>query len=374
MYRATHNLFESIQSVFAFGNSKTSPQEEKKPNVLLVGYGWGGKAFSDKIDRSKYNVHVVTVNPYFLNTPKLISDVVGGNSSKISWLQVQNFRVGKCVEILPNTNTADFETFYSMTGKYSLGYDYLVLAVGSIPNTWNIPGADTCKFLKTYDDMSNLRNIINSGDPRSINIIGAGPTGVELALALATTKKPVQLIEAGGSILGGFSDVTKNAVMKELEAHSVKVELQTAISAIEEKYVIGNSQGLLASTRTFPNDLTIWTSGVKPNPLVKTLVGVGGRFTTNSNFLVNGYKNIYAIGDLVASYELGPPTAQNARAQGNYLAEYFNGGFSVETSGYKYNNVGKIIHGVDKIYIEYGMNCYTLPKSLGFIVDWFTAP
>ena len=368
MYRTAYNLFESIQAAFVTGGPRK--QEEKKPSVLLVGYGWGGKAFSDTIDRNKYNVHVVTATPYFLNTPKLVRDVVGdSNSSKIDQLRVQNLHFGKCVQILPNTNTADFELVNCMNGKFSLGYDYLVLAVGSVPNTFGIPGAETCKFLKTFDDMSNLRDIVKNGAPDSISIIGAGPTGVELALALAAKGTHVRLIEAATGILGGFSDVTKRAVMKELEAHSVQVYLGTAVSAIEKDLVVGNN-----GKKVFPNDLTIWTSGVKPSPLIEALIGPGGpgRVIADSNFLLKGYKNIYAIGDVVASRELGPPTAQNARAQGVYLANHFNGGFNGE--GYKYEGVGKIIHGADKIYLEYKGECHLIPKSLGFIVDWFTAP
>ena len=373
MYRATYNLFDSIQAAFATGGAKQSQSQPdtKKPTVLLVGYGWGGKAFSDTIDRNKYNVHVVTATPYFLNTPKLVRNVVcsGDNSSKIEQLRVQNLHFGKCVEILPNTNTADFELALAEKSKFSLGYDYLVLAVGSVPNTYNIPGAETCKFLKTFDDMSNLRGVIH--DAESVNIIGAGPTGVELALALAADNEatPVRLIEAADGILAGFSEVTKAAVMKELEAHSVKVELGTAVSAVEEKYVVGSG-----GKKVFPNDLTIWTSGVKPSPLIEALIGPGGpgRIIADSNFLLNGYKNIYAIGDIVASRKHGPPTAQNARAQGKYLANHFNGGFNGE--GYKYKGVGKIIHGADKIYLDYKGECHMLPKSFGFIVDWVTAP
>jgi NADH dehydrogenase FAD-containing subunit len=289
----------------------------------------------------------------------------------IDKLRVQNLHFGKCVGILPHRNRADFEMSYAMSGKFSLGYDYLVLAVGSVPNTFGIPGAETCKFLKTYDDMINLRRIVKNDDPDSINIIGAGPTGVELALALAQSQRGthVRLIEAAKGILGGFSKDTKAAVMKELEAHSLQVELGVTVSSIDEKYVIENG----GDKKVFPNDLTVWTSGVKPSPLVESLTGIGCKFTADSNFLVKGYKNIYAIGDLVASRELGPPTAQNARAQGVYLAEHFNGGFAPAT-GYTYKEKGKILHGADKIYVEYNGGCYTLPKSLGFIVDWITAP
>jgi NADH dehydrogenase FAD-containing subunit len=292
MYRASYNLFEQLQAAFGYGGIKP-PQKKQKPRVLVVGYGWGGKAFCDTIDRNKYNVNVVTATPYFLNTPKLVSNIeYGDNSSKIDRLRVQNLHFGRCVGIQPKVNSADFEVSSEnliqnsleaakLFGKFSLSYDYLVLAVGSVPNTYGIPGAETCTFLKTFDDMKKLQfkvKDVNNSAPIPINIIGAGPTGVELALTLAAQNKSVRLIEAAPQILTGFSDVTRQAVMKDLEAAKVDLCLKTGVTAVEKDYI-------LATDKMFPTNLTVWTSGVKPNPLVK-FVSDGGRPLTDGLFRI----------------------------------------------------------------------------------------
>jgi hypothetical protein len=123
----------------------------------------------------------------------------------------------------------------------------------------------------------------------------------------------------------------------------------------------------------FPTNLTVWTSGVKPNPLVK-FVSDGGRPLTDGHFRIRGQTNIYAIGDLVAGPDYGPPTAQNAKAQGLYLADHFNEGLREEKESYKYIEKGKILHVVDKIYVEYGGTTHVLPSWLRFAADWMTAP
>jgi len=349
-----YGIVEYIRSTF--GQKK---EEKEKNNILVIGYGWGGKAFCDTIDHSKYNIYTVTANPFFLNQPKLVETAVTSTNPAIMEIKAgTSHSIGKCTAIIPSKKEAEFLKEDQKT-SFKMPYDYLVLAVGSIPNTFGIPGADTCMFLKTFGDANLLRSELQKKDP--VSIIGAGPTGIELALALAKKNTPVQILEAAPSILPGFTDATKDAILDELKQHKVGIHLNTAVSAIGPNLITAKSG------QTFNRGLAVWASGVKPNPLIHFLTK-DRYLTTDGHFRVADTSNIYAIGDIVG--ERGPPTAQNARSQGIFLADHFNRGLPADGPTYTYKERGRIVHGADDIYIDYGGMSHKAPKFFGFLVDW----
>jgi NADH dehydrogenase FAD-containing subunit len=376
MYRASYNLFDHLQALFTTGSHSPSDQPlPSKPSVLVVGYGWGGKAFCDNIDRTKYDVHILTDKPFFLNNPKMIESVVTWDNSIVQKkITGPNVHFGTCQKILPghveatfdNNNMSPDDSPHKLVPyyKFNLNYDYLVLAVGSVPNTFGIQGADTSRFLKNFNDVRLLRHELADNKDVIVNIIGGGPTGVELALALTKDGRGVRLIEAAPSILNGFSDETKKAVCKELKKYKVDLKLNTKVTNIEEKFIV------TPDDKSFDRGITVWTSGVKQPPLIDAFTG-GRRLGVDKFLKTDGHHNIYAIGDINGS---GPPTAQNAKAQGIFLAEHFNGGFNETRNGYKYIEKGRIIHGADAIHLEYSGSLWQVPKIFGFIVDYFTAP
>lgn len=374
MFRPLTNLFNNLCGIF-----EAKLPEEQKPNVLVIGYGWGGRAFCDKIDRRKYHVQIVNMKPFFLNTPKLVQKVTTGiDTGVLGRINGPNISYGNCININPVKNEALF-TFSSENynhhdviepnekildfGGFSHKYDYLVLAVGSVPNTFGIHGADTCKFLKTYNDAYLLANTLakDKDKKQNIDIIGAGPTGCELALALAAQGRTVRLLEAAPGILAGFTEATRDGVIAELKQRNVALELNTMVRAI-------NDNKIQTSSGEFERGLTVWTSGIKANPLIRFLTNER-LLTTDKHLRVNGYNNIYALGDIVGGR--GPPTAQNARAQGYYLASHFNNGFQIYDEEYKYVELGKLIHGASWVYLDYEGKGYKVPRFFGYLFDKF---
>ena len=116
-------------------------EEKPKPNVIVVGYGWGGKAFCDNIDRSKYNIKVINKTDTFINTPKLV------NFTDLSSVAVpikERVNIGEVTKIDPVQQLV-------YLNDHTYKYDYVVVASGSVPNTFNIEGTDTesCHFYKT---------------------------------------------------------------------------------------------------------------------------------------------------------------------------------------------------------------------------------
>ena len=357
MFRAIIPLANNIENLM-FYKGEQPPPPTKKPNVLVVGYGWAGRAFCENIDRSKYDVNIVSSTSYFLNTPKLVQFPKLSYPRKLLTNNVVPI-TGTLAEVLPT------EKKITLKHNVYMPYDYLVLAVGSVPNTFGVKGAETCYFLKTLTDFGELNSLIrNSSDKMAtFEVIGGGPTGVEVAFELAASGARVTLVEAAPDILNGWNNVTRRYIRKELKEAGVEVLVGSAVKEIGPKIIH-------TSTGTLPRNNTIWTSGVKAPEIIS------GRNlnATNQYLQVDHINSVFAIGDIVACHHNkghGPPTAQNAVQQGKFLASYFNSGFAADHPTYKYKEFCKILHAKNSIYIEYHGTTYTIPKILGWVLDNF---
>jgi NADH dehydrogenase len=169
-------------------------------------------------------------------------------------------------------------------------------------------------------------------------IVGGGPTGVEVAGALAELKKHVfpkdyrelnlmemdiHLIEAGPRLLGAMSEKSGLKAQQFLEKIGVKVHLNTAVKSYDGyKVALGNGEELISKT-------LVWAAGVKGSPIdgikAESVVG-GNRLKVNHFNQVEGYDNIYAIGDIAAMIDEDMPKghpmmAPPAMQQGRHLAK-----------------------------------------------------
>ena len=314
-------------------------EEKPKPNVIVVGYGWGGKAFCDNIDRSKYNIKVINKTDTFVNTPKLV------NFKDLTSVTVpikERVNMGEVTKI-----EADKQTIH-LNNEFVYNYDYLVVATGSIPNTFNIEGADSCHFYKTYDDALALNKSLESNT--HYQIIGAGPTGIEVAFELAAEGKKVTLIEASNTILPNFSDAVREKVLMKLKKKDITLLLDHKVTRLNDSLIETNKKQL-------PRYYTLWMSGIKPMPLVSEINKVDGNLKFNDK--------TYVIGDSIRGY--GPPTAQNAKQQGIYLANHFNNNFKSEP--YKYNEWCKMLHTHDALLIDYNNKCYSVPLITSDLIE-----
>lgn len=322
-------------------------EQNKKKSVVVVGYGWGGKAFCDTIDYNKYNVTVLSKTDYMLNTPKLSKSIINLEDN----LCIDKYRTSKPFQY----KNSEISNIQDLSDKY----DYVVIAVGSVPNDFGIKGVnENCFFLKTLDDVQLLKNKLSKTNNSNIVIAGAGPAGIELAFQLSTQHK-VTLVEAMPQILPNFSQSTRDTLLKEFKNNNIQLLLNYKINE-----VTSNSFITLKDTVYF--DTAIWNCGVKLNPILT-------RLTNQRSIPVNGnlnFKdNMYAIGDIIASKDVGPPTAQNARQQGRYLANYFNNDFT--GSPYKFHEKGKIIKTNNTILVEVNDKTYEVPILFEPIIDFF---
>jgi NADH dehydrogenase len=228
-------------------------------------------------------------------------------------------------------------------------YDFLVLAAGSSIADFGVPGVDKHAFpLKSLDDAIWLRNHVlrcfeeADANPQlaapgalTIVLVGGGPTGVEMAGALAelvarnlardfthldVTGARIVVVETADHLLGGFSPASQHSALTTLEGKGVEVRLGTTIRRVHADHVE------LADGTTIPCATVVWTAGVEANALASTLdvphtrtgVGVG------PDLALPGHPEVFVVGDLAASYDKHgdrhPQVAQVAIQGGRHAA------------------------------------------------------
>jgi len=256
-----------------------------------------------------------------------------------------------------------------------LPYDYLVLALGSETETFNIPGAkENSLTLKSLYDAAILRNKVkmlfenacNDKEcqyPLQIVIGGGGFTGTELAGELhkycsQLVKQfampsqmgsfEVTVVQSGDQLLNGLDKDTAIKAKQRLEQLHVKVILGSHITKVDPNQITLENGG------TLPFHLLIWTVGVRGNSLLKDsglTVDKGGRIVVNELLQIPQYPNVFACGDCACfpmdqEGHCAPPVAPIAVDQGKIIAENISG--LLRTTNYKlrsyqYHHSGYIV-------------------------------
>ena len=227
------------------------------------------------------------------------------------------FRLGEVTAVRPEEN-------YIETSIGGVKYDYLVIANGAGTNYYGMRDVEEHAIpMKTIVDSIKLRNIIIrnfeqallTDDPEIMNslmdfvIVGGGPTGVELAGALAELKlhvfptdykelemshMDIHLVEATSKLLSGMSEKASEKALEYLQKMGVKIHLNCAVKSYDGYNVMFNTGEKLIS-RTM-----IWAAGVKAHPMAglrEETIGHAGRIKVDEYNRVIGYNNIFAIGD-----------------------------------------------------------------------------
>ena len=294
-----------------------------------------------------------------LNTPKLKDSINQYDKKLFVYPSYKNleFIKDECTDI------DQINKNITITNK-TINFDYLIIAVGSDNNDFGINGVkENCYFLKNKEDLDKLGYVLKNNKNINITILGAGPTGIELAFELSKTYTNIKIIEAMNKILPSFTKETSTIILDQLKKNNINLLLDNKVTKIEKDKIH-------TANVIYPTDVSIWTCGIKPNQLVTKLIRtqvLTNNFTVDSNLKFTD--SIYAIGDIVASKNHGPPTAQNAVQQGKYLANYFNNNFNGPS--YEYKEKGKIIHSKDSMIIETPYGIFNIPNQFKFIVDYF---
>jgi NADH:ubiquinone reductase (H+-translocating) len=328
--------------------------DSDQQRVVIAGAGFGGLRLARYLATRNFQVVLLDKNNFHSFQPLFYQVATAGiEPSAISFPLRKIFQGYKNIHVrMARVKMVNPEENEIETSIGSLRYDYLVLAMGAGNNFFGNSSISKYSLpMKSVGESLGLRNTIlnnfekalNTTDPdeqaalMSMVIVGGGPTGVEVAGALAEMKNfvlpkdypeldfnrmVIYLVENGQRLLGGMSEKSSAKALTYLEQLGVKVMLSHLVKDYNGDVVFLNDDSILRS-RTL-----IWAAGIKANGIE----GLSGDVLTRGNRLlvdcfnrVKGYGNIFAIGDLACmtdeKYPNGhPQVAQAAIQQARTLA------------------------------------------------------
>jgi len=347
-----------------------------KKRVVIVGGGFGGLRLARGLKKSGFQVILIDRNNYHQFPPLIYQIATAGlNPSSISFpfrkifedREDYFFRMAELRAVYPADNMIQ-----TSIGK--IDYDYLVLACGTTTNFFGNKNIEEAAIpMKTVTEAMGLRNSLLSSYERSVTcssekerdellnivIVGGGPSGVEIAGAIAEMRRYVlpkdypdmdvsrmhiHLIQGDARLLPGMNEKSSQQALEFLRKMNVEIRLNTFVTDYTDHEVVMND-GARIPSRNF-----IWVGGVIANPvtgLPEECFGRGKRILVDEYNRVKGQKNIFAIGDIAfmdadPSCPKGhPQMAQPAIQQGALLARniraWENGGEAVP---FRYKDLG----------------------------------
>lgn len=344
-------------------NSGSAPEEVPKQRVVILGGGFGGMAAAQRLEQifrrdASLEVTLVSQSNYLLFTPLLAE--VASSSLEAQHISAPirascphtRFRRATVEAIDATTQTVRIRSSVSASAD-TLPYDHLLLALGSVPNYFGLPGMAEYSFtLKTLEDASRLRDHViamleradvepDEEDRRrqlTFAVVGGGFAGTEIISELFDLVHGVLryypnvnrrelrlvLIHSRERILPELSPSLGEYALRKLQARGIEFLLNTRVAGATPDSV------LLNDASPVPAYTKVWTAGNQPNPVLQTLScerNRAGAVIVDRTLQAKGTVNIWAVGDCAEipdpnhegqSY---PPTAQHALGAGKTVAD-----------------------------------------------------
>ena len=321
------------------------------PRVVIVGAGFGGLRAARALRNAPVQVTVIDRQNHHLFQPLLYWVATAGLSPADICSPIRGILSNqKNVEVFMDEVTGvDVQEQRVLMGDRSVPYDYLVLATGAHDNYFGHPEWEhNAPGLKSIVDATTIRSKILlafeaaeiESDPEKIKalltfvLVGAGPTGVEMAGAIAelahkalasdfrhidTRMTRIILIEAAPRILAAFPESLAQKTQKKLISIGVEVLTGTPVTDMDEHGVVVDGERIDAAT-------IIWGAGVSASSAGKWLgaeVDRAGRVKVAHDLSIPGHPNVFVIGDTASFVQNGKPlpgVAQVAMQGGQYVA------------------------------------------------------
>ncbi|MBK7849941.1 MAG: NAD(P)/FAD-dependent oxidoreductase [Bacteroidetes bacterium] len=348
-------------------------KEKARKRVLIVGSGFGGIEIGRRLDSRKYEVLVLDRQNYLTFQPLLYQVATGGLEPdsvayplrKIFRRKMNvTFRVAEVDKVEPAINSVH-------TSIGILPYDILVLATGSKTNHFGMKEIqENSLSLKSVTDALDMRSFILQNfeaallsrdveEKKSLMnfiVAGAGPTGVEIAGALAELRNHVlpndypeldlslmniTLVDASDKVLNVMSEYASRNAHKQLEQLGIRILTGVKL----ERY--NGKEAFLSSGEILKSKALIWTAGVMGNGIIgldASNYNRGNRILTDEYNKVKGSENIFAIGDVAAIVAADgtshPMLAPVAMQQGKQLAANLNLAEGKKWKAFRYTDRG----------------------------------
>ncbi|MGV3662990.1 MAG: NAD(P)/FAD-dependent oxidoreductase [Prosthecobacter sp.] len=303
----------------------TEPSPNPKPRVVIVGAGFGGLAVAKALGGEPVQVTVLDRENHHLFQPLLYQVATAGLSPANIAQPVRSIlRKHENIEVLMADVTGfDLEKKLVLAGERSIPFDYLVVATGARHSYFGHPEWEAfAPGLKTLEDAVEIRRRLLlafekaevATDPvererlLTFVIVGAGPTGVEMAGAISEIAREtmlqdfrhidpreaqVILLDAAARVLPVFDESLSKRAEEQLKSLNVTVRLGVSVQGINEEGVSTPDGFIHART-------VIWAAGNAASPLVKALPGTfdrAGRIQISETLNLPEAPNIYVLGD-----------------------------------------------------------------------------
>jgi NADH dehydrogenase len=322
-----------------------------RKRVVIIGAGFAGLSAAKRLSSSPFDITVLDQHNYHLFQPLLYQVATAGLSPGDIAAPIRGIlhRQRNARVILGKVSGIDLEQREVLAEGRRISFDYLIIATGAEHGYFGNDWSTFAPGLKTIDDATYLRRRILLAFERAeaepdpderrrlltFVVIGGGPTGVEMAGAIAELAKralasdfrsidtrcaKVVLVEAGQRLLAPFHPSLSEAAQGALRQLGVEVHLGANVTACDCSSVrIGNKH---LGTRTI-----VWAAGVKASPAAEWLGAESdraGRIKVQPDLSVPGYSDIFVVGDAACVLDKDnkplPGVAPVAKQQGQYVA------------------------------------------------------
>ncbi|WP_395377309.1 NAD(P)/FAD-dependent oxidoreductase [Marinicella sp. W31] len=328
-------------------------QQSMSTKVVIIGAGFAGLTAAKKLRKSSVHVTLIDQRNYHLFQPLLYQVATAGLSPADISMPIRRIvrHQDNCHVLMDKVIGVDGMKKCVITENFKIAYDYLIIATGSQHSYFgNDNWEGIAPGLKNIDDATEIRRRIllafeqaetteNAQEKKRLLtfvVVGAGPTGVEMAGTIAELAKKtlspdfknispsdsrVLLIEAGPRVLSSFPEKLSDKALKQLHKLGVEVMIGRAMTSCSEDCIV------IADQEKIPIGQLIWAAGVQASPAAEWLglpADKVGRVKVTPHLQAPGLETVFVIGDTAAVLDKRwgtvPGVAPAAKQMGKYVA------------------------------------------------------
>ena len=282
---------------------RSRSRETVVDGVVVVGGGYAGLIAARNAEQRDVAVTIVDPTGRHDHVTRLAA--VAGGAASVDDASTELAEFGHAVLIGELATVAD--GVVTLSDGRSVVADAIVVAAGAVPSLPDIPGLERALTLRTADDALTIRSRV--GDSDSVVIIGAGPTGVQLAGAIAHVHRrtSVRIVEHGDRLLSALSSDLGDGAERVLRDRGVAIELGATVDEVTVDGVVVDGAA--------HDGLVIWAGGFAPNADgLGVPVNDDGRIRVGRDLRIDGMERTFAAGDIAGhTTSSGDPLPMSAQ-------------------------------------------------------------